>query len=298
MKENRHFRIIYLILQKGRVTAPELAEKLEVSVRTIYRDINALSGAGVPICVTTGRNGGVRILDTFILSKALFSDSEKQALLTALQNLSAMTGAAQESLLSKLSALFRTQPESWLEIDFARWGNEPSDNAKFERIKTAVIERKTLTIVYAGSSGERRTRKIEPLKLSYKAKDWYLKARDAESGAFRLFKLNRILSYAVLDGKFEPTEYPAEPAGLPERCEPVRLRFPKETAYRVYDEFSNDQVRETETGELIVTAVLPVDDWLVGYLLSFGASVDVIEPKSLRRVLAREAAKILKKNKP
>ena len=80
--------------------------------------------------------------------------------------------------------------------------------------------------------------------------------------------------------------------------EEITLRFPKEFAWRVYDEFTEGQIRETRDGELTVTAVMPVDGWLVGYLLSFGAAVDVIRPGFLRGVLAREAAKIMAKNKP
>lgn len=298
MKESRHFQIIYILLQKGRVTAPELAEKLGVSVRTIYRDVNALSGAGIPVYVTTGRNGGVRILDTFILRKALFSETEKRTLITALQNLSAITGGDRTALSAKLSALFNTRAEDWLEIDFARWGNESSDNAKFERIKKAASERKALSIEYVSAYGERKTRKIFPLKLCYKAKDWYLKAYCAEKNAFRLFKFNRILADTVLDEGFASLEYPDETAAGCESCEKITLRFPKETAYRVYDEFTDEQVRETEGGSLTVTASLPVDAWLIGYLLSFGGSVDVIEPEYLRGVLASEAGKIVEKNKP
>ena len=122
MKENRHFRIIYALLRQGRMTAPELAEELDVSVRTIYRDIDALSGSGIPVYVTTGRNGGIQLLDSFILRKALLSGDEKTTLLTALESLSKMTGGGHHDLLMKLSALFNARAESLMEIDFSRWG--------------------------------------------------------------------------------------------------------------------------------------------------------------------------------
>lgn len=298
MKENRHFRIIYALLRQGRMTAPKLAEELDVSVRTIYRDIDALSGSGIPVYVTTGRNGGIQLLDSFILRKALLSGDEKTTLLTALESLSKMTGGGHHDLLMKLSALFNARAESLMEIDFSRWGNEASDTVKYERIRKAAFERKALSIVYVSSWGKRKTRKIYPLKLSYKAKDWYLKARCAETEAFRLFKINRILACEVLNEEFAPLEYPEETASVPESCEEITLRFPKEFAWRVYDEFTEGQIRETRDGELTVTAVMPVDGWLVGYLLSFGAAVDVIRPGFLRGVLAREAAKIMAKNKP
>ena len=90
MQESRLFRILYYLLDKGHATAPELAEKFEVSVRTIYRDVDAISSAGIPIYVTTGRNGGIQFLDDYVLNKSFFSDSEKLEILSSLQSLSAV----------------------------------------------------------------------------------------------------------------------------------------------------------------------------------------------------------------
>ena len=80
-------RVRYYILENGRATAPELAKKFEVSVRTIYRDVDVISSAGVPIYVTTGRNGGIQILENYVLDKALFSEKERQDILAALQSI-------------------------------------------------------------------------------------------------------------------------------------------------------------------------------------------------------------------
>ena len=91
LKESRLFKIVYYILENGRITAPELAEKFEVSVRTIYRDIDVISSAGIPIYVTTGRNGGIQILENYVLDKALFSEKEKQDILAALQSVSVVS---------------------------------------------------------------------------------------------------------------------------------------------------------------------------------------------------------------
>ena len=87
MKESRLFKIVYYILENGRATAPELAKKFEVSVRTIYRDVDVISSAGVPIYVTTGRNGDIQILENYVLDKAFFSEKERQDILAALQSI-------------------------------------------------------------------------------------------------------------------------------------------------------------------------------------------------------------------
>ena len=123
MQESRLFKIVYYLLDKGRATAPELAEKFEVSVRTIYRDIDALSGAGIPVYAEAGRNGGISLMDHFVLDKAILSGEEKQEVLALLQSLHTMRDTDGDRTLQKLSALFQADAESWLEVDFSGWGS-------------------------------------------------------------------------------------------------------------------------------------------------------------------------------
>ena len=298
MKESRLFKIIYFILEKGRVTAPELAEKFEVSVRTIYRDVDVISSAGIPIYVTTGRSGGIQILDNYILDKAFFSDKEKHDILSALQSLSVIDNTYERELLTKVSALFNTQPENWVEVDFSRWGSKTQDNAKFEQLKNATINHKVATIVYVSSYFKKSKRNIHPLKLYYKSKEWYVKAYCTEKNDFRLFKINRIIHCEILDEDFIPVEFPESQDTEQNGYNKIILRFPKEMAYRVYDEFTEDEITEQENGDFIAAAYMPEDAWLIGYLLSYGVYVEVIEPAYLRKTLSDEAKKIYDKYKP
>ncbi len=298
MKESRLFKIIYFILEKGRVTAPELAEKFEVSVRTIYRDVDVISSAGIPIYVTTGRSGGIQILDNYVLDKAFFSDKEKHHILSALQSLSVIDNTYERELLTKLSALFNTQPENWVEVDFSRWGSKTQDNVKFEQLKNAAINHKVVTIDYVSSYFKKTRRNIHPLKLYYKSKEWYVKAYCTEKNDFRLFKINRIIDCEILDEHFIPVEFPELRDTEQNDYNKIVLRFPKEMAYRVYDEFTEDEITEQENGDFIAAAYMPEDAWLIGYLLSYGVYVEVIEPYYLRKVLSDEAKKIYDKYKP
>lgn len=298
MKESRLFKIVYFILEKGRVTAPELAEKFEVSVRTVYHDIDVISSAGIPIYVTTGRNGGIQILDNYVLDKAFLSDKEKQDILSALQNLSVIDNTYESELLTKLSALFNTHSENWVEVDFGRWGSKTQDNVKFELLKKATITHKAVSIVYVSSYCKKTTRKIHPLKLFYKSKEWYVKGYCTEKKDFRLFKINRIIDCELLDEDFIPVEFPDLENAEQNNYNKIVLRFPKEMAYRVYDEFKDDEVTQQENDDFIAAAYMPEDTWLIGYLLSFGAYVEVIEPAYLRKVLSDAAKKIYEKNKP
>ena len=126
MKDSRLFRILYYILEKGKATANELADRFEVSVRTIYRDIDSISSAGIPIYAIQGKGGGIEIAQEFILSKSLLSQNEKEQIMTALQSLEHTSKLYEGELLTKLSALFKMKNQNWIEIDFNNWQNNES----------------------------------------------------------------------------------------------------------------------------------------------------------------------------
>lgn len=297
MQESRLFKIIYYLMENGKSTAPELAEKLEVSIRTIYRDIDIISSVGVPIYVTTGRNGGIQIDDSFVLDRLILSDKEKEDIITALKSVSIVDDRNSDTL-SKLSAIFNTKNEDWLEVDFSRWGNKAQDNTMFQKLKEAIISRKMLCIVYANTRGEVIERVICPLKMVYKAKNWYIKSFCMNKSDFRIFKLTRIIQARDMEKNFDPMEFPQEKKEMKVNYENVILRFPQRMAYRIYDEFEVDEIHQDDNGDFIICAPMPIDEWLIGYLLSFGSKVCIIEPKYLKKIVYNEAKKICKRNKP
>ena len=297
MQESRLFKIIYYLMENGKSTAPELAEKLEVSIRTIYRDIDIISSVGVPIYVTTGRNGGIQIDDSFVLDRLILSDKEKEDIITALKSVSIVDDHNSDTL-SKLSAIFNTKNEDWLEVDFSRWGNKAQDNTMFQKLKEAIISRKMLCIVYANTRGEVIERVICPLKMVYKAKNGYIKSFCMNKSNFRIFKLTRIIQARDMEKNFDPMEFPQEKKEMKVNYENVILRFPQRMAYRIYDEFEVDEIHQDDNGDFIICAPMPIDEWLIGYLLSFGSKVCIIEPKYLKKIVYNEAKKICKRNKP
>ncbi len=296
MQESRLFKIVYHLLDQGQATAPELAEKFEVSVRTIYRDIDALSAAGIPIYAESGRYGGIYLMSGFVLDRVVLSEKEKQEILTALQSLNVTKNTSGSQTLQKLSAMFQLHTEDWLEVDFSRWGDKEFDNEKFELLKSAVIHCRNVRINYAGSYEMISERVIQPLKLVYKAKAWYLKAFCTERQDFRLFKLNRILDLEILEEKFVRRPFPGQIGNSEGDYHPIVLRFPKEMAYRVYDEFDRSQVQRQADGSLVVSAKIPEDAWLTGFILSFGTQVEILEPADLRKVIAEQARMIYENN--
>ena len=254
MQESRLFKIVYHLLDKGRATAPELAEKFEVSVRTIYRDIDALSGAGIPVYAEAGRNGGIYLMNDFVLDKAVLSEEEKQEILTALQSINSANNLGSNQTLQKLSAIFHMNSENWLEVDFSRWGDNGTDNEKFKLLQSAIIHQKCVKITYA----------------------YCTKKQD-----YRIFKLTRMIDLEILTESFCKNSFPEPDETLAQSYHTIVLRFPKNMAYRVYDEFDKTRISRKENGDLIVSIEMPEDAWLIGYLLSFGTQVDIIEKYTL-----------------
>ncbi|MDE6606632.1 MAG: WYL domain-containing protein, partial [Lachnospiraceae bacterium] len=185
-------------------------------------------------------------------------------------------------------------------------GDHPYDNFKFETLKTAAIRHQAVKIIYESAGSGRSERTLWPLKLSYKSKSWYLKAFCLERQDFRTFKLNRILNLELLEEHFTPISYP-NPAGISPETQAalgmqdvpqIILSFSKEAAYRVYDEFDDTQIERQANGNLIAYTNMPIDQWLIGYLLSFGTQVEILAPKHLKEILAGQAWEIYEKNKP
>ena len=288
MSADRLFQMVYLLLEHGRLTAGQLAEKLDVSVRTVYRDVDALSAAGVPICTTQGQGGGVSLMDGFVLDRAAFTEEEQCQLLSALRALPAVgDGAA----LTKLSALFRQGgQEGWLQVHLSRWGDCHGDDALFNALRQAILGRREIAFRYASSQGLTLPRRALPARLVYKGQGWYLQALDLDREDYRTFRLTRILDLTVTDRQFHRQLAPPDidfDGEIPPlfRLECV-LRFSPALAWRVYDEFDRDCVTTLADGRLEVRAVFPEDQWLYGYLLSFGAGVEIVAPDDLRRRMA------------
>ena len=151
MQIERLFEIVYILLEKGTVTAQELSDKLNVSKRTILRDIETLTLAKVPVCTTQGKGGGISLLNGYVLDKAVLSDEEKEQILLGVKML-LPTGHANDNALSKISTFFSLKNTTSLEIDFSRWSNPTQDRGKFDALQNAILQKKTLAFASPTSS--------------------------------------------------------------------------------------------------------------------------------------------------
>lgn len=288
MQESRLFRIVYYLLDKGRATAPELADKFEVSVRTIYRDLDAISSAGIPIYATQGYGGGIAIAEEYVLNKSLLSADEKEQVLMAIQGIGAAGGSNPDTLLTKLGSVFQTKSRNWIEVDFSNWASGDIRQNTFALLKDAIFARNLVLLQYLGNNDACSDRRVAPLKLVFKSKDWYLFGYCFMRNDHRFFKLTRIRDLQILKEQYSKRitapDYVCRPIASPE-VEAVVIRFDKSLAYRVYDEFPQDCIH-AEKDTLLVHALLPKQDVLYRYLLSFGAKAELLEPAAVRAEFA------------
>lgn len=295
MKDNRLFRILYYILEKEKVTANELADKFEVSVRTIYRDIDSISSVGVPIFTTQGKGGGIKIDNEFILNKSLFDTNEKEQIIAALQGLEKTNEAYKSELITKLSALFKIKNSNWIEIDFTSWRSNNTYQDLFNTLKIAIINKNIISFSYNSSKAEKINRRVKPIRLLFKEQDWYLYAFCLLRNDFRYFKLSRIKDLEVLainyEDNFENIVLKREIKY--ENTVNIKLKFNKSVAFRVYDEFK--AIVEDKKGNLYVEMKIPNNYKLYNYIFSFGANVEILEPKEIRNQFKNMINKIAKK---
>lgn len=297
MQTERLFEIVYTLLDRGTVTAQELADRLGVSKRTILRDIETLTLAKVPVYTTQGKGGGVSLLEGYVLDKAVLSDEEKEQILLGIKTL-LPTGNASDKALSKLGSLFAVKNTDWIEIDFSRWSNPKHDREKFDTLKDAIMQRKTLAFSYPNSTGEISKRKAYPLKLVFQSQAWYIQAFCLLKEDYRTFKINRMINLQVLPETFDAALYTPPPV-VPQNIPPhvkihIRAIFTATVAYRIYDEFNIEDISKNADGSFTVDTSMPFDEWVYGYFLSYGDNVRILAPTALRETLQEKIREMLK----
>lgn len=296
MAESRLFQMVYLLLEKGSMTAPELAERFEVSVRTIYRDIDTLSGAGVPVYTAQGKGGGIFLENSYVLDKSLISEQEQNQILLALQGLGLIGNEQSKDLLSKLGAIFRKQHTAWLEVDFSGW-NQKSEKT-FHLLQKAIFQSKTVRFTYYSGKGQHIGRTAEPLKLIFKGGEWYLYAYCPLREEHRLFKLVRIKDPEITEQSFvraTPECVLPDMKSQPDAAIPLTLLFDGELAYRVYENF--EDITKRPDGTYRVRTFMPDHESTYGFLLSFGDRMEVLEPAAVRNEMMVRIDNMQKKYK-
>ena len=299
MKLDRMIGILAVLLQKEKVTAPWLAEKFEVSRRTINRDIERLCMAGIPIVTTRGAGGGISIMEGYAIDRTLLTSSDMQAVLAGLRSLDSVSGTNRyaqlmEKLLPGASDLLAGDPH--ILIDLSSW-YRAALAPKIELLHGAIESGRLVSFSYHAPSGESR-RTVEPYDLIFQWAGWYLWGWCRTREDFRLFKLNR-MTELELSGSFEK-----RPAPLPDLSQEkvfphvfqVRARIEPEYKWRLIEEYGADSFSIQTDGSLLFTFGFADKTSVIGWIASFGGGAELLEPVELRSELARFGEKIREKH--
>lgn len=329
---SRLLGIVYILLKRGTVTARELAEQFEVSVRTIYRDVEQLSLAGIPVYARKGKNGGISLTERFVLDKMMISEGEQRRILAALESLRETGAQEDEAILQKLGTFFRTETPNWVSIDLSDWSGRRQE--LYEQIRRAILEQRVVEFDYYGQYGEMSHRTAEPVQLVFKEYTWYVRAYCRKRRAMRLFKVLRMKRVEVTEERFEadrtiqadmayesvrPEEIENRPQidaaavdkrqdsityeqqNLPVneqrtaiRNEEVVFRIDKKEAYRIYDRFEEEEITLLPDGDFLIKVYYPLDDWVYGLILSFGPSARVISPDYVKEKIVEKIQEMQK----
>lgn len=297
MHVNRLFEIVYILLNKKSITAKELAEHFGVSQRTIYRDIDVLSLAGIPVYTEKGKGGGISLLPDFVLNKSILNEAEQNEILSALQGLSVVKTADTDGVLKKLSTLFNKNTKNWIEVDFSGWSYQDAD--KFNEFKTAILEQRIVEFDYYNSYNEKTHRQIEPIQLYFKSHSWYVKGYCLSKQDERLFKLSRMKNIKLTNRRFESRDLVKSVNNTSSRNErpdiTLKIKIAPEMTYRVMDEFDDSDIEQQADGSFIVTVEWQEDDWVYGRILSYGNYAEVLEPEHVREVIKNKLLETAKK---
>lgn len=269
MQITRLLQLTLILLKRKQITAKEAAARFDVSQRTIYRDVDALSLAKIPVYSVKGRNGGIFLDEDFSLEQLLFDED----LAAGLQVLSAMGLPENEELLRQLNALY--PPHDWLELDFSALNQRTAEI--FQKAKKAIQSQKSCQIVYMTELGQTRQLSVTPLKLIYRGHEWYWLV-STETKLLPIL-LQRVQMIQLLE---EQSTSVVSQAAIDFSEISVTLRFSKRVGYKRYDDFAHLTPQLEADGSFILKLSFSSLAELYGFLLPYGKNIQIVEPPELK----------------
>lgn len=297
MKIDRLLGIVTTLLQCDKITAPELAGRFEVSRRTIYRDIDDICKAGIPIISVQGGDGGISISDGYKLDKSVLTVDELQNIITGLKSLGSVSDAARiEMLINKLSpkneAVVSLKDNILIDLS-SHYKSSLSE--KITMLKRAISENKLVNFDYYSEKGQ-MNRTIEPYFLTFKWTAWYVFGYCTDKKDYRLFKLNRLWRHMILDDVFIPREIPVEELAFDDYFaddKKITVIFDKPSEYRLIEEYGPECYEVMEDGKLKFSVGYTNKDYILSWILGFGDKARIVEPEDIAKELTQLAKNII-----
>lgn len=299
MKVDRLVSIIMILLDKKRIGAQELADMFEVSLRTIYRDIDAINMAGIPVRGAPGVGGGFEIMEGYKIDKKVFSAADLSALLMGLSSLSNMVrGDELVHALAKVKSFIPADRAKEIElkvnqicIDLSPWMGKSDIQLYLEKIKAAMQESKLLSFEYIAHHGNKTIRSVEPYQLVLKSSHWYLQGYCHARNDFRLFRLSRMSNLQMQEEIFTPRDYEKPFIGFAEILETmqteIKIRIHKSVMDRVLDFCTYEHFSPDGDAYYIVSFPFIENEYYYNILMSFGNKCECLEPLHIREEMKR-----------
>jgi len=299
MKIDRLLGIVTTLLQCDKITAPELAGRFEVSRRTIYRDIDDICKAGIPIISVQGGDGGISISEGYKLDKNVLTVDELQNIITGLKSLGSVSDAARiEMLINKLSpkneAVVSLKDNILIDLS-SHYKSSLSE--KITMLKRAISENKLVNFDYYSEKGQ-TNRTIEPYFLTFKWTAWYVFGYCTDKRDYRLFKLNRLWRHMILDDVFIPREIPVEELDFDDYFvdgNKITVIFDKASEYRLIEEYGPECYEVMGDGRLKFSVGYTNKDYILSWILGFGDKAKIVEPEDMAKELTQLAKNIITK---
>ena len=301
MKLERLISIIMLLLDKERISAQALAEKFEVSPRTIYRDVDTINMAGIPVRSIPGVGGGFEIMQPYKVDRRTFSAADLSAILMGLTSLSGILHG--DELIGALAKVKRFVPAdqansmqfkaNQITIDLLPWLGGRDQQPKLETIQTALKDSRLLSFEYRDKRGNTTARTAEPYQLVLKGNQWYWQGYCHIRHDFRLFKLSRTVGLHLAEQRFTPRPYQPPTLDYSDQMSAaqttIQLRFHRAALDRVLDFCTEEQL--TPDGDEHYRVDFPFfdNDYYFGILFSFGAQCECLSPPSVRAEMKRRS---------
>ena len=305
MKIDRLLSIIIVLLEQKKISAAKLSQMFEVSTRTIYRDIETIQSAGIPIITHAGINGGISIMEKYKLDKNFFTREDINTLMTGLGNISSVISNSEVTGITlKLKSLM---PEKFSQeqdfrsnqviIDMTTWGGSRRLQRNMDILKKALIENRIVKFGYFDGSGRTSVRTVEPYHLLMKEEKWYLNSFCILRNDFRLFKLSRISSLELLEDSFTPREIDAvslQTSWVDKRYIVIKLLADISLKETLLEKCEEEDIIPCENQKLLVYFPFVDDDFGYDLLMSFGNRCQCLEPPKVREELIRRIENTLK----
>lgn len=305
MKSGIMFGILLTILNNRKAKAEYLAEKFEVSTRTVARHIDTLCEAGVPIIALRGANGGYMISDDFKLERSFFTKDELHRLLTCLNATASSFDGQNYDLIEKLRHIGAVKENEkyllktdTLIIDVGTWTNPQNYRGKIEAINRAIDDDFTIHMVYTDNKDFCSERDFDPYCLVLKEGVWYTYGYCHLRRDFRLFRLTRIKQMTISEEKFEkkPSDVYEKLNGTFDDSDLVNIEFEFfSTALSDVEEWLGPDAISERGTTYVAKAALYGGNLLINKLLSFGSSIKVLKPQALKEELLIECGRVLKR---